>query len=294
VQTNEKSAEGKSELKSIVTKWFRQGAGVLTPLAVAALVTSACGSEPLQIPTPTGKIIQATVAPTPRETTMAATKSATIHAAEPEPKATQTKLFAQTPTATVLALDHTALLDDVLYGRVNPAEAQAILERIGSSGDTQFVAGLIDTMRYQGSFREDVNRALNSLTGQDRPPDWFEWVEWAGQHPEIQSFSEYPGWKAKLYSNIDVNFLRFLGPGVKVAPGSRVEEIAWGGVRVDGIPALDFPKMIDPSEADYLAPHERVFGVSINGDTRAYPARFLDWHEMFNDVVGGEPVSLAY
>jgi hypothetical protein len=68
----------------------------------------------------------------------------------------------------------------------------------------------------------------------------------------------------------------------------------WGGVRVDSIPALDNPTMIGPAEADYLVPHERVFGVSINGDVRAYPARFLDWHEMFNDVVGGEPVSLAY
>ena len=68
----------------------------------------------------------------------------------------------------------------------------------------------------------------------------------------------------------------------------------WGGVPVDGIPALDNPTMIDPAEANYLEPQERIFGVSLNGDTRAYPARFLDWHEMFNDVVGGEPVSLAY
>lgn len=52
--------------------------------------------------------------------------------------------------------------------------------------------------------------------------------------------------------------------------------------------------MVDPAEADYLVPTERVFGVSLNGDSRAYPARFLDWHEMFNDIVGGEPVSLAY
>ncbi len=56
----------------------------------------------------------------------------------------------------------------------------------------------------------------------------------------------------------------------------------------------DNPTMIDPAEADYLLPEERIFGVSINGDVRAYPARFLDWHEMFNDVVGGKPVSLSY
>ena len=95
-------------------------------------------------------------------------------------------------------------------------------------------------------------------------------------------------------ARIDPNFGRFLHGSVKVASDSRVEEIVWGGVVVDGIPALDTPRMVDPAEADYLVAEERVFGLSLNGDTRAYPARFLDWHEMFNDVVGGEPVSLAY
>ena len=93
---------------------------------------------------------------------------------------------------------------------------------------------------------------------------------------------------------IDPNFLRFVHADVPVDPDSRVEEIVWGGVRVDGIPALDNPTMVDPEDAVYLLAEERGFGVSINGDTRFYPARFLDWHEMFNDIVGGEPVSLAY
>jgi hypothetical protein len=186
------------------------------------------------------------------------------------------------------------LLDTLLYERLNPAEAESILRVIGDSGDTRFVAGLIDTLRYSQGLAPDVARALNTLTGQNLPPDWADWVEWAGNHPEIISFSTYPAWKSKLYSNIDPAFVRFLYPGIAVAPDSRVEEIVWGGVLVDGIPALDNPKMVDPAEADYLVPHERVFGVSINGDTRAYPARFLDWHEMFNDIVGGEPVSLAY
>ena len=43
-----------------------------------------------------------------------------------------------------------------------------------------------------------------------------------------------------------------------------------------------------------MEPQNLVFGVNINGDARAYPLRILDWHEMFNDVVGGVPVSLAY
>ncbi|MEM9443358.1 MAG: DUF3179 domain-containing protein, partial [Pseudomonadota bacterium] len=74
----------------------------------------------------------------------------------------------------------------------------------------------------------------------------------------------------------------------------RLEEIVWGGVVKDGIPALTNPRHITPEEADYITQDELVFGVEINGDARAYPLRILDWHEMFNDVVGGQPVSLAY
>jgi hypothetical protein len=73
-----------------------------------------------------------------------------------------------------------------------------------------------------------------------------------------------------------------------------VEEIQWGGVVVDGIPALDNPTMIPATEGDYLEPGEPVFGIELNGDARAYPLRIMDWHEMANDVVGGVPISLAY
>ena len=37
-----------------------------------------------------------------------------------------------------------------------------------------------------------------------------------------------------------------------------------------------------------------MFGISVNGDARAYPKRILGWHEMFVDVVGGVPVAGVY
>jgi hypothetical protein len=191
-------------------------------------------------------------------------------------------------------LDHQALLDVVLYGQASVEGVLATIDQIADSGDTRFVAGLIDTLRYRPRLGRPLTDALTALTGEELPPDWFVWVEWAGRHPEIESFATYPAWKSALYAHIDPAFGRFLHDNVKVASDSRVEEIVWGGVVVDGIPALDMPRMVDPAEADYLVADERVFGLSLNGDTRAYPARFLDWHEMFNDVVGGEPVSLAY
>ena len=74
----------------------------------------------------------------------------------------------------------------------------------------------------------------------------------------------------------------------------RMEEITWGGVAVDGIPALDNPTLIEGAKADYLIDSDLVFGVKINGDVRAYPLRIMGWHEMFNETIGGVPVALAY
>ena len=195
---------------------------------------------------------------------------------------------------TIYAHSHLDLLSQLLFTVRSTKVAKNMLDHIAKSGDTRFVAGLIDMLRYHRQLNQEIGRALNQLTGQNVAADWIDWVEWAGKHPEITSFKDYPTWKARIFKKIDPNFRRFVYADMNIAPGSRLEEIVWGGVHVDGIPALDNPNMIDPNEAEYLIPAERVFGVSINGDTRAYPARFLDWHEMFNDVIGGEPVSLAY
>ncbi|MHB1155243.1 MAG: DUF3179 domain-containing (seleno)protein [Phycisphaerales bacterium] len=39
---------------------------------------------------------------------------------------------------------------------------------------------------------------------------------------------------------------------------------------------------------------DAVIGVSINGDDRAYPIRYLNWHEIINDTVGGVPVAVTF
>ena len=74
----------------------------------------------------------------------------------------------------------------------------------------------------------------------------------------------------------------------------RLDEVRWGGVRRDGIPPLDRPRMIPAQEAHYLEPEHVVFGLERNGDARAYPKRILAWHELFKDTVGGVPVTGVY
>ena len=241
-------------------------------LMISGLIVAGCTAGPPPSPTPPP-------GPTPTATAVSESGSSS--------KPTPAELAVET-------LDHARLMNQLLFEVSSRDEGLDLLKQIEESGDTQFVAALVDTLRYQRGLREDIAATLNALTGQDLPAGWFNWVEWAGNHPEIESFAGYPAWKGNLFAQIDPNFRRFVYDNMRIAPDSRVEEILWGGVVVDGIPALDNPTMVDPDQAAYLVPEERVFGVSINGDTRAYPARFLDWHEMFNDVVGGEPVSLAY
>lgn len=63
----------------------------------------------------------------------------------------------------------------------------------------------------------------------------------------------------------------------------------------DGIPSIDNPRFVGPGEADQqMQSFERVLGVSINGDHRAYPLNMLSHHEIVNDTVGGVPVAVTW
>ena len=173
-----------------------------------------------------------------------------------------------------------------------PDESQAALDALTVRGDTDIVPALILAMRYSRLGQGAFSQALTRLTGHQAGADWNAWMTWMETHPEIMPHGSYLEFKRRLYGIIDPRFGEFLYDDLP--HDIRLEEIVWGGVKVDGIPALTNPQLIEGSEAAFLEPDEQVFGVEINGDVRAYPLRMMDWHEMFNDVIGGVPVSLAY
>ena len=123
---------------------------------------------------------------------------------------------------------------------------------------------------------------------------WREMGEWLGRNLNTYAPpSEYAQWKIHVLSVIDPAMAELLEPAIDGAP-VNLTEIMWGGVRLDGIPPLEQPPHVSPEEATWLLPDDRVFGVSINGNHRAYPLRVMNAHELANDELGGEPISLVY
>jgi len=63
----------------------------------------------------------------------------------------------------------------------------------------------------------------------------------------------------------------------------------------DSIRAIDRPRFEPASQAaSAMKPDERLIGLVVNGDARAYPLPILSAHEVVNDVVGGEPVAVTW
>ncbi len=80
-------------------------------------------------------------------------------------------------------------------------------------------------------------------------------------------------------------------------------QIVTGGLRKDALQALVDPAVIDGDEitdlndqlyGKYLVSSDRVIGVEINGEARAYPLLVLNCHEIVNDTLGGQPIAVTY
>ena len=178
----------------------------------------------------------------------------------------------------------------------DPLHAEAGLATLRNYGEPDIAPGLIFALRFAALQHREIAALLTQLTGETARTDWFDWMLWQQAHPEIVPHPAYQPFKREIFLMIDPNFEALLIPAFLEPDRMRIrfEEVSWGGVPMDGIPALDFPDMIPADDADYLRDDDLVFGVAVNGDVRAYPLRIMGWHEMFNDVIGGVPLALAY
>jgi hypothetical protein len=72
-------------------------------------------------------------------------------------------------------------------------------------------------------------------------------------------------------------------------------DIMSGGPPKDGIPAVDDPTFIGVGDETRLGDREPVIALELDGQTpRAYPIRYLTWHEIVNDVIDGRNVTVTF
>ena len=258
-------------------------------------------ATPLPDPASTGQ-----AAETPQARAGASASTETEPEAEATPSPTGENGGLPPPAAPLNADDLGHLPDDpteLMYATLDISLLD-VGRKMAYSHNDQFIPVIMEFMRFQTDDEALLTLSSFLVRIRDKIPEgefavvpfgeesWSWWVRWLSQNPEIKGPEGYDGWKGHLFGFIDPLMGEFMYDGVPT--NIRLEEIVWGGVRRDGIPDLRFPPAIAPEDARYLDPGDRVFGVSINGEHRAYPLRVLNPHEMANDTLGGVQFALAY
>ena len=151
---------------------------------------------------------------------------------------------------------------------------------------------VVDLSAFPNPYWGQVLDYLNRRFGEDHRTV-YEYSEIFDFDPQDSATPAYLRFKQALFGSQFEDMAEMMNPEAPIVIDAR--EIMWGGVRVDGIPPLEFPTQVLPAEAaEWINDSDIVVGVEIDGDARAYPIRIIAWHEMVNDTIGGVPVSLAY
>ncbi len=95
----------------------------------------------------------------------------------------------------------------------------------------------------------------------------------------------------KILGSIVLIFLFVLTTGFDLTRHSvPTQEIRSGGPAKDGIPSLTDPLFVTADKADFLRESDRVLGVALGKEAKAYPVKILNWHEAVNDSIGGTAI----
>ena len=180
------------------------------------------------------------------------------------------------------------------------------LQTIVAARDPRIVWSISDLMRFvwQREVFEELANASAELLGitfdtatEDR---WAEitdhLIAW-----DIPAYPTYLDAKRAIYTNAVHGWDGLFEEG---AIDWRM--VSWGGVPIDArpydttdtpcscIPAVDNPEVTTATDATWLKDSDIVFGIEINGETRAYPRRIMEVREMVNDTLGGRDLGIPY
>ena len=206
-------------------------------------------------------------------------------------------------TACAVGAAQTEVPDIVLFFEAlgqDEGDAESALDEIAALWRDSYTPIIIDMVRFMAPptprrsspIRQRLIDFLERQTGEEFGHDLNRWYQWMWRLPD-ELHPDYGPFKGILYGGrVDERMMNFFPLGVQAT--IRLDEILWGGVRVNGIPPLDHPVHVSVSEATYLEDDHIVFGVAVNGEARAYPKRILAWHEMALDEIGGVELTIIY
>ena len=212
----------------------------------------------------------------------------------------------ETPTGPLSAQTRKALetaFGNFASGDWGTAQKRA-LRQIGKSKDPRLAWIISDAMRFVGSPQElgDLVPAMNKLLGTNLAgiEAWSDGVDhliaW-----DIPAPPDYLRYKRVIYTSILPEWAPLFEPGT-----IDWRHVAWGGVRIDDrpfdktdercncIPAADNPEVTKAKNASWLQDDAVVFGISLNGEHRAYPRQIMEVREMVNDTLGGRDLGIPY
>ena len=203
----------------------------------------------------------------------------------------------------VKALVQVAFVDTVVENNWGREQTKAI-EAIALSGDPRLAWLISDLMRFVTGrqVNGELVKAAAELLEIDRPfgDGWDEitnhLIAW-----DIPAPPDYLETKRAIFTNIIPGWDRIFVEG-----DIDWRLVSWGGVLIDAreydttdeacncIPAADNPEVSTAEEATWLPDDEVVFGITINGESRAYPRRIMEVREMVNDTLGGRDLGIPY
>lgn len=184
------------------------------------------------------------------------------------------------------------------------SEHRQALSRIVASKDPRLAWLVADLLGFtwQPNLSEELSSAAAQLLGKPWHSDdhWTEIVD----HLIAWDIPEPPNYlraKRSMYTTL----LHGL-ENVMVEGDIDWRLVSWGGVSIDAraydetdipcncIPAVDNPATTSAAEATWLQDSDIVFGLSVNGEHRAYPRQIMEVREMVNDTLGGRDLGMPY
>ena len=141
-------------------------------------------------------------------------------------------------------------------GALEEADAKPALEAISRSWRDSYTAMLVELSGpTYPEIKTRLFRFLGKQTGQFFGEDSQRWLRWVWKQP-YRPHPEYLLFKRSFYKIIDPRMVKFFPPGRPSLV--RLDEVQWGGVKVNGIPPLDHAENIPARELYLKLGYQRV------------------------------------